>query len=217
MPTTNTGYLDLIMGRLGARTNPRVRSALIDETNVAKLQLENGKFLPWFLETTGAWVLSPSVNYYDLPSNFIREIEDREAFIWDPDSGEETRIHKLRDEDRYRLSTSADATGLPARYSITGTRFYFVPAPDKAYEFRIPYMGYTPDFADDATLHTWLAYAPNVLLGLAASVVAGFHLQNERLEARMAGLHQNAWRELYAQHEARLHTNMDYSDSDLLI
>lgn len=217
--STNADYIDLLIGRLGRRstTQTTLRALVVDEINSSLRELERGRFLPWFLETVAILTTVADDRTITLPTGFLREIENQSVEII-ASSTVTNDLIKLRVEDLNTLYKD-DAAGLPARYAIGEPSIYWGPKPDAAYAVSFPYIAESTAVPDDAVVATnpWLINAHNFVLSHAGIQVAGFHLQNQKLAELFGAATARGRLELVGHHEAREHTNMDYSDADKLV
>jgi hypothetical protein len=213
----NQEAIDLLLRRLGRRTDPDLRTDTINELNIAKQSLEINPFHPWFLYQTLTLTIPLNASRIDLPSGFLGEDEEAEALVFDQEAGADFPIYKRRREDIDLLGREPSTAGRPQRYTVSETGIYFFPKAEKAYLLKFPCAVKTNDIVDTtAELNPWIREAPNLILNLAGAVIAGLHVQNAGLEQRMIGLASASRQTLINYHEARLATNVDSSNSDLM-
>lgn len=215
---SDAAYIDLLMARLGNRSEATLRVKVLTEFNIQKDELEHGSFLPWFLETSADLSLAQGQSEISLPTGFLREVEDRPPTVILVSDNSENRPRKRKSGVIEGLDLNVTEQGRPTRYTVKGTVIRVWPIADAAYIFRFPHIAVTPSVQDSSgVLNAWFANAPNYLLGLTGAVVAALHVQNPALIGSFGAMTTRARNELIASNEAREHTNMDYSDSDALI
>lgn len=212
---SNQAYINQLMFRLGNRNETTLRTQVVNELAVVKDELENGSFLPWFLETETQLSLVAGQTEISLPAGFRREIEGRRQVLVKVSDSTEYLLRKRRGETIDYLDLNYTDRGTPVRYAILGTVIRFWPTLDTAYTLNFRYVAASDEITDSAgSLNPWLQYAPNLVLGKAGAMIA-----NTIDPAKVAGFNNMAalaLRELQTSHEARTHTNFDYSDSDAL-
>jgi len=217
--STNEDYINLLIGRLGRRdnTDATMRALIVDEINSSIVELEHGRFLPWFLETSTTLVTVADIRTTALPTGFLRETENQAIQIADT-TGTLSHMIKLRLEDLDALYRN-DAAAQPGFYAIGEPNIYWGKTPNAAYNISFPYMAATTAIADNtnAATNKWLTLAHNFILSHAGTQVASLHLQNEKLAGIFGAITGRARMELVGHNEARQHTNMDYSDADNLV
>lgn len=203
--------IDLIMSRLGNRTDVALRATILNEMALMQESiLEQLDFKPWFLlsedSTAPTTVGEPRL---PVPGNFLEEAED--TALWYSLSG--TPAYMIRgDWDTLSQGfNDGEGNGPPEYYSLTGMYFHLFPAPDAVYTMHLRY--YARDVAplDAASTNLWLTYSPKLLIASTAQLVAMVHLQNPDLAQGMEGEVSAARQLLWKQTEARQHTNREYN------
>ena len=211
----NNYWYDLLLARLGRRNDTNLRDHLALEFTSATEELELDEFLPWFLEVQGSFTSVQGQSSYDLPTAYIRSIENQQPRVVTSD--ESYSLIKMPPDQFNEKYQNVNFEQIPRNFTIYNGKFWVGPAPDEAgYTLTFPYYGKTaaiPDNDQEAT-NPWLINAPHVLLDQVGYRTALFYIQSEELASRFAGSLQNTKRKLYFQHEAREHTDMNYSDVD---
>ena len=145
---TGQEALNLLMSRLGSRTDAALRATLLLEINAMQRELEAMPMLPWFLKGDDTSVsTTPGQEYAQLPTTFLRVDDDWGGVYWQnvadssPDNWLElTRTPYPTMKARYREDTSANS---PERFDILADRIYIRPIPDGVYPLR--FVGYFSD------------------------------------------------------------------------
>jgi hypothetical protein len=215
--STDADWIQLLMNRLGQRTGTTLRAKVVDEINASIEEIEKGSFLPWFLETENTEVTVASTRTIALPTGFLREIENRSIQILDGDSKWQL-LKKLRIEDLDSQFRNA-SEGRPTRYALSGLNIFVGRTPNDVYTIDFPYMKATTAITDSgaAATNPWLTNAHNWILSHAGVTVASLQLQNQKLAGVFGSVAARARQELMNSHEAREHTNHQYSDVDRLV
>jgi hypothetical protein len=206
---TNAELIEQLMSRLGQRRSTRVREDLVTEVTSAIEDLEVEPFVPWFLESTATLAFSEGLTFVDLPADFSIEREStRPYYVLE---GTTYYLTKMVSGAIFGYTTSNTA---PQRYSIIGNEIHIRPVADQDYTIYLPYYAKTnaSGFDDNANQisNVWLLEAKEWVANKALAIVAGQHLQNERLEAKFLALEMRHKRQIYSKHIAREAQNQDY-------
>lgn len=203
--------VDLIMSRLGNRTQASLRTIVLGEMEIVQSDLvERLDFKPWFLlsedTTTDCTIAEPRLA---LPPDFLQEAED--GALWYLLNSTPVYM-KRKDWDTLSAGyNDGQGNGPPEYYALTGGYFHLFPAPDIVYTFHMRYYQIDAAPTDTATTNLWLTHAPKLLIAATAQIVAATHLQNADLAATMQGEMQTAVTQLWKATEERLHSNREYN------
>lgn len=173
--------LDLLMSRLGNRTEPSLRAICLSEMVLAQqTALEGGDQLFWFLITEDATAVTEvDERRVELPSDFIREVDEEKPLLYVPsdDTDEIQLIKKAYDEALSHYGSTAE--GPPEVYALRGDYLMIFPKPDDVYTLKFPgYYARQTVVSDTGTENAWTINAPDLLLAETGVVVATQHLQN---------------------------------------
>lgn len=211
---TGTQALDLVMARLGGRTNPTLRANMLLEMNqVQSHQLEEGDLLPWFLITVNAvLVLVVGDRNLALPADFLRELEE-DCLIEIQDSTGAWQGMTKRDYEYNRVQyDDSDTSELPRYYSIVGSNIMVFPKPTVASPVRLRYFGAQPAVADTADVPTnqWLLHASDLLVAEAVLIGASQYVYEDadKIMTRQAMV-ASAKKRLSDSNTARQEANMN--------
>ena len=184
--------VDILMGRLGNRTNTSLRQTIIDEMVFAQETILEGALeFPWFLiselatETTVA-----EEERFAVPVDFLAEWEDGGLYVQETD-GTETLL--IRDSwDILKSQALLEAAGKPKYYDIAGEYYLLRPTPDDTYTIKQRYyqraLSLAGVYGDAANIENkWLKYASDWLIAETGVVVAGQRLQSEKMVQMFAG------------------------------
>jgi hypothetical protein len=213
----NSEVLDHMLVRFGDRKSPSLRSNLLIELNEKLRQLDQSELIPWFNEKRWETNLVATQPYLDLPSDFIREVEEGKFKIrntnvspnlWTPLV--KVSLEKLEEE------TENFDPALPAGYALFGKRVYFGPTPDQAYAIKLPYYGRSGSILDDAAEVTneWLINFYNFITLDTIDLVARTKVRDEKLVNLIGNELVQAHEHMSRAIEARQHVNMDYLLTD---
>lgn len=172
----------LISQRLGKRSG--LDAEILVELKVQQTKLERDVMLPWFLmkdDYVTSLSTAVGVDYVALPTDFLRESDDENLYIYDVSADNDARFTKLEKGTSGDSRPRYQGSGKPRFYSLVGTRVVFDPTPDAVYALRWKYFAAALPLTTDIE-NKWLLYAPLYLCGhvgaaLAASMGNGDALQ----------------------------------------
>lgn len=208
---TGAEVLNLLMFRLGNRTEADLRAACLLEMKMAQqVKLEQGPIKPWFIisEETEA-VMTPNERRLEVPDDFIMELEEESSlYIVDENGKQHELVKKTWDENVgwHGLDSTAD---LPENYSLVGMYFMIFPIPLQARTVRLRYYARQAVVADDNTETTWTRHAPDLILAEAGLSVAQKHIQIDA--DKITGFQGDvaaAWDRINRENVARAEANM---------
>jgi hypothetical protein len=206
---TGSQLLDMVMQRLGNRSDTSLRAALALEMAAAQKDvLEGMDFVPWFLlsSLTSAATVA-SLRSVALPSDFLMEVEDSGLFYTDS-SGNMNELAK--DEYNYLVKYYAETdSGPPEAYALVGSNYEIFPMPDDAYTLQYYYFLHDAAPTDTATENRWLAQAPLLLLAETGRVGASLYIQNADLAVSFTEEYKRQKDLLWKRNEARAVSNRD--------
>lgn len=202
--------LDLLMLRLGNRTAPTLRAQCLSEMKlIQQTDLEGMEELPWFIiseeATTVTAVLDERI---ELPSDFIREVEDDDLY-WIQDDGTRVLIPKRGyDEGRFEIDDNAEP-GPPELYSVRGNYIILRPKPDLEYTIEYPsYYARQESPVDSITSENqWFKWVADLLIAKAGVIISGENLKDEGLVTLFGGQQQRAMQRLANMITAREEAN----------
>lgn len=207
---TGEQMFNLMMGRLGKRTNPNLRATCVLEAQyVQEFELESAPVLPWFLITENASAtLTVNERRVEVPTDFLRELEEEgELEIVLSDGTRRTLKKKTWDENLnwHGAEATADA---PENYSLVGKYFMIFPLPTLALSLRMRYYAKDTLVADSSVETLWLKYAADLLLSKAGYRVSSFHLRDTEKAAEFAADITRAEKRLSDVETARAEANL---------
>ena len=178
--------VDLLMGRLGNRSNATLQQAVIDEmVFVQENVLEGALELPWFCLSEKSYaVTTPSEERLALPSDFLAEWEEGDIFLLESD-GSQTPLIRA-DWDVIKIQDSLKGSGKPTHYDIGGDYYLFRKIPDDTYTIQQRYYqrqtSLAGSYGDAANVeNNWLKWASDWLLAETGIRVAKYRLQSEKM------------------------------------
>jgi hypothetical protein len=206
---TGAQLLDMVMQRLGNRTDVTLRAALAAEMAAAQeFVLEQMDFVPWFLDSTVAGTATLQTESVDLPTGFLGFDEEIGYIAYDDPTKAglpDTYTKLLRgDADRVRTYYSGYAYSPPKAYWIVGMKVYLRPIPDIDYtlQFRCSIRDVAP--TDTGTTNLWLTHAAMLLLAETGRVGASLYLQNPELAVSFTEEYKRQKDLLWKKHEAHM-------------
>lgn len=209
--------LDLLMARLGNRTEPMLRAnCLLEMVLVQQNTLEGGKTLPWFLVSEDSWTdVNVDLRRVLLPSDFLRELDEDSLLYITDDSGEEHELIK-DDYDALVEKWGNDTTStLPEAYSVVGDYIMLFPIPSVARQIRMRYYRRDEVPTDSASSENqWLKYASDLLIAETGMVVAALHTKDDAAAGAFKVLRDRAYNRFIADNTARTEANRMRSMGD---
>ena len=180
--------VDLLMLRLGQRTNTNLRGQIIGEMVFVQENLMEGNATQfWFtLKDSSGLVTVADTETVTLPSDFMQEWEEGALYVTDA-SGSQKEVKKA-DWDTIAIHTNLSGTGLPEFYSIDITNISLRKIPDVVYTLDIKYHGSQEDlsgvYGDAANVeNAWLKYASDWMIAETGMIIASQYLQSESMTA----------------------------------
>lgn len=209
---TGAQALNLLMARLGNRTNTTLRANCLLEMNlVQSATLEGGPLLPWFLITTDATLaLSVGVRELTLPTNFLREL-DEGGRIEIKNSDLEWKTMTKGEYQELLVHWEEETTSeLPLDYALLGTQIAVFPLPEVASPIRMRYLGTGATIADDAVETVWLKYAADLVIAETGIIVASKHVREDPQKVKeFRDDRDKAYARLLAANTARAEANLN--------
>jgi hypothetical protein len=197
--------LDMLMQRLGNKTEPELRASCVLEMQmVQEVQLEGGPVLPWFLikdTDPAAFKTVASDRRVGVPTDFIRETEQPLYLI--NDQGAHKKLNKKTWDDMVE-NFGLEATGEPDSYDVIGDNFQLFPIPLKVYVLDRKYYARQTTPSDSGTLENgWMKWAPDLLLATTGTVMASQYVQSMEMAGVFAGMVAAAQTRLHMMNTAR--------------
>lgn len=160
--------------RTGTTIDAQIVQVLQDAQRVIEnsgLKLPNGLGVPvpWYLEKVDHEIeLVAGTSLYDLPSNFIKEMEDFPPYAL---STEGRRLELIKTIPNAAETQLVPLMGPPQVYYHAGTKIKVLPEPDAAY---VLYLSYVKQGASLETNieNEHLKYVPELLMGVAGEEIA---------------------------------------------
>lgn len=183
---TPQAILNLLMVRLGNRTDTTLRANCLLEMNLAQeTKLEGGAWLPWFaLGDEEDMAVVAGTREVALPTGFLRLSDEIPLYILDDDGQYQKMTQRDKDELIEMFGATASETGeLPIDYCIEGNNVVLFPMPSVNRTIKCKAFAKDVALADDTTENGWSRYAPDWLLAATGERVALFHLQDQETAA----------------------------------
>lgn len=204
--------LDILMSRLGNRTDPDLRLKCLSEMKLAQEALEASETLPWFIlsESATAKTKAPDGMLFErrlrLPADFIREADDEMLVTIEVD-GQKRDLEKHPYDELY--AHYGEQVGPPEAYAVRGEYLMFFPKPDAEYTIEMSsyYSRQQAPIDSDSTPNAWFKHVPDLLIARAGVVVSTMHLKDAELAAVFAGYQKEAERRLFHLEVAREEAN----------
>ncbi len=180
--------VDLIMKRLGNRSDTSLRNDIINEmVYVQETILEGGPFYPFFLVTEISTAVSTvSDERLTLPSDFLHEWEDGALYYFDAADTSSPWKPLIRDDwDALKAAHTTADDALPTHYDIAGNYFLLTPTPDQIYTYKFRYYGadvaLTGPYGTNNIENIWLDKAADWLIGEVGAIIATQYLLSDKL------------------------------------
>jgi hypothetical protein len=173
--------LNLLMARLGNRTEPELRALCLLEMQLAQETImEGGPVLPWFIVTEEATVLTtPQERRVEVPEDFIREVDQEKPLMYRPASEADKVLDKKSFEEAMTWYGS-NSEGPPEVYAMRGDYFMIFPKPDAAYTLVLPgYYARQTAPADSTAENKWQKWASDLCIATAGKQIAEKHIKDD--------------------------------------
>lgn len=193
--------------------NPSNKDTLIQNSIIRTVEgkLEKRAFLPWFLisefNSANATVGEERLQ---VPTDFLREVEE-EGTLWIvEDDGELTQLHKEGSQG-VRAAKYYTGSGKPVVYGLVNDYFRLFPTPDDTYEFKLTYYKEDAAITFSPDIETaWLKHAPYLVMAHAGLRVAK-QSRDPNAITIFKDMLQEAESELVSMDAARRNVNRDVS------
>jgi hypothetical protein len=202
---TTKDLLDLLMGRLGSRTQANLRVTCLAEMRLAQERLEAMPDKAWFL-----WKVVPvnlSTLTHDLGAEFLG-FDDTLGGLWVKPGTDWANLERVPHEQaRAGLWTTSDAV---QAWDLQGSVLSFYPGPLVGV-MPVEVGGYFKQAVlNDAqtgagSTNGWTTHESSLLLATAGEVVASTHLQHPQLAEQFSRLKGEAAAQLSATNVSRKH------------
>lgn len=183
----NTAF-DLLMNRLGNRTDPNLRASMVIEAvHVQQGILERDPFKPWFLRRESeSYFTTSGVAAFTMPTDFLDfDPEEQEEYIQAEDTTQPFPWIRMERQPANYLAQKfeGEAIGKPTAFSLGMDGIMsFRPVPDAAYALRLEYYGQESQLPEDsATTNNWLRHASEWFLGELGLIMSTQYLQDDNL------------------------------------
>lgn len=208
---TNAENITLTMQRLGSRSSPTLRTQVVIEMNKTIRELERGPTKPWFMESRLTGSLIANQDYIEQPAEFLQEVEEGVFRLYDPTSTQWKPLVK-RDYDYIQRVSENCKPALPKAYALHGTRVYFGPTPDRAYQYRWEAMVRSSAVVDNAaeSSNPWLVEFFDLVSLLTADKIARLHIRSQEIARDLAEPIAQARDHFWRECEARQQINRNY-------
>ena len=210
---TGQQLFDLVMKRLGNRTDPELRSAALLEAQLIAQEIEDGPWKPWFLFTDTMFLttLNIGVPSVAMGNNFLGlDDEQGGVFYYDETNPVDPYKRLLRDDltilkDKY----FEEEAGPPRYFDIVGggsnSVLHVRPVPDASYQIYISgYFKQSQSIADNADpAYGWLLQAPNLLLSGTTMRLAATYTREADVSTVNGTFYQKALNDLWHETTSR--------------
>lgn len=206
--------LDILMKRLGNRTDPDLRASCLAEMKIAQEQLESAETLPWFIMSESASASTKAgERRLRLPADFLRESDEQELVIVKSD-GTEKNVEKHSFDELH--NHYGEQEGEPEAYAVRGEYLVFFPKPDAVFsvKFSSYYARQQPPIDTTDTPNKWFEHVADLLIAKAGVQIATNYLKDVDLAGVFVGNQKEAERRLFHLEVAREEANRDRQMED---
>lgn len=210
--------IDLLMNRLGQRTQNSLRDQIIGEmVYVQENTLEGNPTPLWFMLTENSD--APTVandERVKLPADFILEWENGGLYLQNADGTETELIKKdwdmLKAEANSSTTSSLAGTGAPSHYDLAGDYILLRRIPDAIYTIKMRYYGRQTDISGsygdvNNVENNWLKHASDWFIAEAGVIIATQYLQSPEMAAKFSTQAQEA-------HDRLIRKNVAFEESN---
>ena len=201
---TRSEAIAILKGRMAKYTGTDLDTSIINEMQLAQIELEGGVFWPWFMLTTEqSFATSAGVPNVAIPSNPRFQMEWEEGAMWFYDASNTDEPYQEIGKDDYDdLRCLYPGTGQPKGYDIQGEQIWFAPTPDAAYQYRWYYYS-RQTVLDSDIENSWLLHAPDWLIAKTGVRIARSYVKDAELVGAFADDEQRAMNRVMTLHTAR--------------
>lgn len=202
---TGQQALDLLLARLGNRSDPGLRATCLLEMILAQQTvLEMGPYIPWFcVSESVTTTIVPGERRVLLPSDFLREMDDSSLWLLDTDGRKESELEK-EDYDDLMLHWGNEAEGeSPSGYALVGDYIHLFPIPTVAKTLMMKHYRRHVAPSDTASENAWLKHAPDLMIAAAGRQVTRQHIKDEQRAVGFANEMNEAYDRLHRFEVAR--------------
>lgn len=178
--------VNLLMARLGQRTDASLKDQIIAEMSFAQEQiLEANATQFWFQYAEDVSLVTvASTETVALPTDFLIEYEDGGLYVVDT-TGKEHLIDR-EDWDTIRTHVSLSGEGQPTHYDLLGDNIHLRKIPDNVYSLKLQYFAKQADISgvlgDGNNIENgWLKHAADLLMAETGTIIAGQYIQSESM------------------------------------
>jgi hypothetical protein len=198
----------IVHQQLGFRSDQA--NNIVTYMQLAQQTLEKGRTLPWWLRSERSYIYTTANEQrVPIPSDFLREEEGNQLTYIPAATAENTDYVPLdKDFADHLEARYLTLTGPPEAYALDGVYFRIFPTPDDAYQIRMVYAKRDTILTSNIE-NLWLKHLPYLLIGVAGGMMAT-SLRDKEAQATFRGWAQEGLGLMYAENDAREHTNMDY-------
>lgn len=200
--------ITLIKQRTKRTADTSAEALILQELKSAQRDLERAAFLPWFLVSNYfEYTAGPDTEAIGLPTDFNRELDEDALWYYDATADDPWVPLEKEDYDFIKEEFPDPATQ-PQAYALVGLYFRVRPIPTLSTTYRMLYLLKDTEPAL-ATTNRWSTHAPDVLLNLAASRYAKWHLRDKEAAEAFKEEYAVALRELQRVDRAREDANRE--------
>ena len=176
--------VDILMNRLGQRTNTSLRDQIIAEMVMVQETVLEGNPTPlWFMLTEKSDAQTEAGDErVKLPPDFVQEWEEGGLYYLDNDGEEQDFVRGDWDVIKKKITGS----GRPEYYDLAGEYILLRKIPDDIYTIKMRYYGAQDDlsgsYGDANNIeNNWLKYASDWFLAEVGIIIANQYLQSEKM------------------------------------
>lgn len=200
--------LNLVMSRLGNRTEPALRALCLAEMKLLAREIEDGAWKPWFLFRHLVFVGSTSAGVSQVVASNILDLDDDQAGVFYYDDTRTVDMYRRLERGMLRFLKDKyfeEEMAAPREYDMTGSGsgslLHIFPTPDAGYQ--IYFSGFyresqnIADSTDETTV--WLTQVPSLIIAGTTMKMAATHTRDDTVAAANGTLYAKALQDLNTQ------------------
>lgn len=203
--------LDQIASKTGNWADSTLRAVALADLQLVQDELEKASDLPWFLYREQSITIAATTTATNLPTGFIR-FDSEFSYLKQTVDNRAKFVIPLPMEKFVEYAAWANSTAdRIVAYALTSTQLLSAPALVSDVDLSI-YAAFKDSTipSDAASTNLWATHAPQVLIYETAARVAGEHLQDYDLAARLNMRAQAAWTVLKTHSDAYKYSHLDW-------
>jgi len=159
-------FITLVKGRLLRNTDTSLDTIIVAEAELVRQRYESEQELPYWLKADLSptdFVTEEGLEDTDLPSTFLRFLDDTKYVLWYQTADDEPWVHIERMQLNEMIE-KWDFAGVPRGFYLLNRTLYMRPIPDDVYQLRVLCYKTAGAITAATTTNLWLTNAADIML-----------------------------------------------------